>query len=211
MAGIYRKLIKSFTKFTGFDGWMIAKAEFKIIKQAGNIYTKDDNTALYMPDIKNSIVKQRKSYSVILAGMVYKGIAYSFIMHLIKPVEINFARDGFKQVEEVLPSYVSGSVYLFSLNYSKPCIKKFTEYIGDDNYIHQTERPVVPGLLVFEDVLEKEFCISKGYAYSENFTIVFKKPVLADEVINLYKTKDNRIFAMPSQGHKCILWELGYI
>ena len=55
MAGIYRKLIKSFTKFTGFDGWMIAKAEFKIIKQAGNIYTKDDNTALYMPDIKNSI------------------------------------------------------------------------------------------------------------------------------------------------------------
>ena len=140
--------------------------------------------------------------------MVYKDIEYNVIMYLIKPAEINFTKDGFKKVTEILPPYADGAVYLYSSAYSKLCIKEFTECTGDSNYIHQMETPVVPGMLMFEDVLENVFCVNNGYCVLEYFTIVFRKPVFADEIINLYKTGDNRIFAMPAQGHKCILWEL---
>lgn len=208
MLNIYRELIKSFPKFMGFDGWMIAKAEFKITKQTGVIYIKNDKTAGGLPDVENKIIKQRKNYSVIMAGMVYKGMEYSVIMHIIKPAGINFAKDGFKQVTEVLPSYVDSSVYLFSSCYSKLCIKEFTEFTDDSNYIHQMERPVVPGFLMFEDALGKGFCLNNNDDIPRSFTMVFRKPVFADEVINLYKTGDNKVFAMPAQGHRYILWEL---
>ena len=70
MLSIYRELLKGFTGLASFDGWMIAKAEFKIIKQTLYIHTKDDN--IIERDVKNKIIKQRKSYAVILAVMVYK-------------------------------------------------------------------------------------------------------------------------------------------
>ena len=57
-------------------------------------------------------------------------------------------------------------------------------------------------------VLENGFCVNNRYSGLECFRIIFRKPVFADEIINLYKTGDNRIFAMPAQGDKCILWEL---
>lgn len=40
MLSIYRELLKGFTGLASFDGWMIAKAEFKIIKQTLYIHTK---------------------------------------------------------------------------------------------------------------------------------------------------------------------------
>lgn len=206
MLSIYRELLKGFPGLASFDGWMIAKAEFKIIKQTLYIHTKDDNTI--ERDVKNKIIKQRKSYAVILAVMVYKDMEYNLIIHLIKPAEINFTKDGFKQVTEILPSYADRAVYLYSSAYSKLCIKEFTKCTGDSNYIHQLETPVVPGMLMFEDVLENGFCVNNKYSGLECFKIIFRKPVFADEIINLYKTEDNRIFAMPAQGDKCILWEL---
>lgn len=33
MLSIYRELLKGFTGLASFDGWMIAKAEFKIINK----------------------------------------------------------------------------------------------------------------------------------------------------------------------------------
>lgn len=206
MLSIYRELIKSFPKFMGFDGWMIAKAEFKIIEQPEDTYTTSNEKLDHLPVVKNEIIKQYKKYSVILASMVYKGIGYSVIMHLIKPAGINFGR-----ITETLSPYAGGSVYLFSSEYSKLCIKKFTECTGDNNYIHQAEKPVVPGFLMFEDVLKKVFYINNIYPGLESFKMVFKKPVFADEIINIYKTGSNIIFAMPAQGNKCILWELKYI
>ena len=107
-----------------------------------------------------------------------------------------------------MPSYADRAVYLYSSAYSKLCIKEFAECTGDSNYIHQLETPVVPGMLMFEDVLENGFCVNNRYSGLECFRIIFRKPVFADEIINLYKTGDNRIFAMPAQGDKCILWEL---
>jgi len=206
MLRIYRELIKSFTGFMCFDGWMIAKAEFRI---KNCIEKTSGKMASDMEYVKNELIKQNKNYSVIQARMVCGSMEYMVIMYLIKPVKTDFIKDGVRQAMGDLQMDVPGSVYMFTLEYSKSNIKEFTDCTGDINYIHQVERPVVPGFLMFEDALEKGFGVDNRYYSAGCYTIVFRKPVFADETIDIYKAGSfNRIFAIPSGGHGSILWEL---
>lgn len=205
MLCIYRELIKSFTGFMHFDGWMIAKAEFKIKKRQKKCGEKQQ------ADIKSEIIKQRRNYSVIKAGLSCENMEYMVVMHLLKPGETGFIQGGFKQEPRYLQAYCQDTGYMFSLEYSKYCIKEFTDCTGDSNYIHKVENPVVPGFLMFEDALERGFYVDNNYDSTESYTIIFKNPVFAGETINIYKANDsciNRIFAIPAEGHRYILWEL---
>ena len=68
---------------------------------------------------------------------------------------------------------------LYSQFYTAQEISEFTKDAGDDNSIHKGENPVVPGLLMLEDLLKK---ISKDKGH---FSITFEKPVTAGQTISV--------------------------
>ena len=65
---IYRKLVASLTEIKGFDGWMIAKAEFRTEEKGCNILKDTGNNIKF--------IKMRKVYSVISANIIYNNIEY---------------------------------------------------------------------------------------------------------------------------------------
>lgn len=68
---------------------------------------------------------------------------------------------------------------LYSKSYTAQLISEFTKDAGDDNSIHKGENPLVPGLLMLEDLLKK---ISKDKGH---FSITFEKPVTAGQTISV--------------------------
>lgn len=178
MVQIYRKLVKSFSKIKGFDGYMIAKAEFEI-------KTESETE-------KTVILRQRKNYAAIMSKTVYSGIGYTLIMYLIKPS---------KKRSEEKHIVNEGGTYLFTLKYTKDDIKQFVCDVKDSNYIHQTDRPVVPGFLVFEDILK--VCIESAGFKAGKYTILFRSPTFANEAID--------VFEIDKYGFKLINSERGTI
>lgn len=175
---IYRKLVASLTEIKGFDGWMIAKAEFRTEEKRCNILKDTGNNIKF--------IKMRKVYSVISANIIYNNIEYVLIMDIVKP-------DSISGINTSKPVKVAGSnagcTYLFTLKYMKDDIGRFTEAAGDSNPIHKTEKPVVPGFLMFEDI------ISKAYNYKDTadnmatgYTIYFRNPVFAGDEVEVYRT-----------------------
>ena len=68
---------------------------------------------------------------------------------------------------------------LYSKSYTAQEISEFTKDVHDDNSIHKGENPVVPGLLMLEDLLKN---ISK---YKGHFSITFENPVMAGQTISV--------------------------
>lgn len=178
MIYIYRKLVASFTEIKGFDGWMIAKAEFKTKKKGYDTLNDTGNNIKF--------IKMRKSYSVISSNIIYNDIEYTLIMDIAKPGSISGINTGKLAMKSA--SNVD-CIYLFTLKYTKDDIRRFTKAAGDSNSIHKPEKPVVPGFLMFEDI------ISQGYNYNDTtdntaagYTIYFRNPVFADEEVELYRS-----------------------
>ena len=86
MIYIYRKLVASFTEIKGFDGWMIAKAEFKTKKKGYDTLNDTGNNIKF--------IKMRKSYSVISSNIIYNDIEYTLIMDIAKPGSISGINTG---------------------------------------------------------------------------------------------------------------------
>lgn len=70
---------------------------------------------------------------------------------------------------------------LYSKSYTAQEISEFTKDADDDNSIHKGENPVVPGLLMIEDLFK---IISKDKGH---FRITFEKPVTAGQTISVYE------------------------
>lgn len=171
MEYIYRKLATSFSEIKGFDGWMIAKAEFNTVE-----LNFSKNTNIETIETKNTkILKQRRNYCTIMSEIIYNNMKYSLVAHLVKP----------KSRSTRNPVNVSDNCsYLFTLKYTKEDIRQFVCDLGDYNYIHQTDTPVVSGFLVFRDILKKLF-LGTGKC-----TIVFRNPAFADETIDVFQIGD---------------------
>lgn len=164
MKHIYRKLVQNFSSMKCFEGWMIAKVDFNVTKPELDKYINTENI---------QILRQRKNYSAVMSKTVYNGVEYMLIMHIIKP--------SGKYTKKNSASDICGT-YLFALKYTRDDIQQFVQSVGDSNYIHQSARPVVPGFLIFEDIILKT-CEERA----EDCTIVFKSPAFADETIDVFK------------------------
>jgi len=199
---IYRELVSSFSGIDGFSGWMIAKAEFKIEKAIGII---NRNSADRIVQAENKLIKKRKNYSVISSCKIYKNLEYTIIMYIVKTDGTVSKNMGGTYMANIAPGDVyPGFVYLCTLKYTTEDIRKYTEYIGDNNPIHHTSEPVVPGFMMFEDIIGKEL-----YKYvtgsSIKFVISFRKPVFAGEPAEVYKLHGRRkIIAVQPGGQKDI-------
>ncbi len=82
-----------------------------------------------------------------------------------------------------------GFKYLFTLKYTTEDIKRFTEFTGDNNPVHQTVTPVVPGFLMFGDITRKELYKYITVNSQVKFIICFRNPVFADEILEVYTWK----------------------
>ncbi|MDE6615698.1 MAG: MaoC family dehydratase [Lachnospiraceae bacterium] len=212
---IYMELVSSFSRIEGFSGWRIAKAEFKIEKAKCFINkTSIDDKA----EISRKFVKQRKNYSVISACTTYKNLEYTVIMYIVKPYVIsNKNRDIINKTDNMPEPGRQGFNYLFALKYKTEDIKRFTEFTGDNNPLHQTVTPVVPGFMMFGDITRKEL-----YKYIDGnsqvkFVIYFRNPVFADEILEVYmEAGTGKIIAVQADRYKdikktCYKWEVEII
>ncbi|MCI9079445.1 MAG: MaoC family dehydratase [Lachnospiraceae bacterium] len=209
---IYMELVSSFSGMDGFSGWMIAKAEFKIEKVLCGI----DKTSIgERTDISRKFIKHRKNYSVISTSLIYKNLEYKVIMYIVKPCGIVNKSMG----NEYKPANVEEAAspvfnYLFTLKYTLEDIKRFTEYTGDNNPIHQTTRPIVPGFLMFGDIIRNELYKYITGNSSVKFVIYFRAPVYAYEPLEAYmKDGTGKIIAVQPGGYadiregQCYKWE----
>ncbi len=66
-------------------------------------------------------------------------------------------------------------------------IGAFVQAVGDVNTIHQGDRPVVPGLLILEQVLK-----TTGYADVSSLTLKFIRPAFSGETLSISEEARNR-------------------
>lgn len=190
---IYMELVSGFSKVEGFSGWMIAKAEFKIEKAVYNI----NKTSINM-----EFLKRHKNYSVISACTIYKNLEYTLIMYIVKPHGISSkSNDIINKADNMEEPGKTGFNYLFTLKYTIEDIKKFIEFTGDNNPVHQTATPVVPGFLMFGDITRKElYKYITGNSHVK-FIIYFRNPVFAGETLEVYaEAGTGKIIAVQADG-----------
>lgn len=208
---IYMELVSGFSKIEGFSGWMIAKAEFKIEKTAYSINkTSANKTAVNM-----KFIKQNKNYSIISACTIYENLEYTLIMYIIKPQGINNKnRDIVNKAYNMGEPGRPGFNYLFTLKYTTEDIKRFIKFTGDNNPVHQTATPVVPGFLMFGDIARKELYKYITGNSQVKLIIYFRNPVFADEALEVYtEAGTGKIIAVQADGYNgirkntCYKWE----
>lgn len=203
---IYRELVKSLTNIKGFNGWFIARLELKIEK------TKLPGNETSGKHIKNQFIKQRKNFSAISAYTIHGNAIYTLIMHIVKPASmpgtdtIKEQPGLFANKNNFTNSAYTNYTYLFNLEYNIECINKFIENTGDSNIIHQKVQPVVPGFLMFEDIILKMPYKDIIDSSKTRYVMVFRKPVIAGEEIEVYKldNANGKIIALPAGSLKNI-------
>lgn len=233
---IYMGLVSSFSRIEGFNGWMIAKAEFKIEKATciNNKISIDETLIINETAISTKLLKQCKNYSVISACIIYKNLEYTVVMYIVKPYSIgnnprdiadkadNLEENNFIKQVPAMPFNKQGT-YLTRLKYTTEDIKRFTEFTGDKNLLHQTVMPVVPGFLMFGDIIKKELYKYIAGNTQVKFIIYFRNPAFADEVLDVYiEAGAGKIIAVQADGYKgngykdirkkpCYKWEADII
>ncbi len=174
----FRKLILDFSQIDGFAGWLIAKVELDM----NNFFSKD---------ITPHVVKLSRNYAVInMCKKCFFGI-YTFmcdiIVYLVKPCDIN----KIKQNKQIAKNDISEKLF-FRSAYTIEDIENFTNDIGDTNYIHRTDMPIVPGFLMLEQLLSRMFDKVKDTGKFLNnrgmyMEITFYNPLYAGETIEIYR------------------------
>lgn len=178
-----KNLFRAFSEVKGFDGWMIGKLYFyKKENKEGNL-------------LSASIVKRKKNFAVI--EVTGEGICIQMVV--LKPQTIPKVYDadrmwqtmeysgsgslwkktGSKEKKFNLPE---GCAEVASRVFSREEVQIFAEEAGDNNWIHQTERPIVPGLMMAEWLWKME-----GISLLDKI-MIFRKPVYVQEKIVIYQS-----------------------
>lgn len=178
MKNIFRRLVSGFSEMKGFDGWLIARVELCIMEI--DKYVATDTETDTSTRINTDIVKSNKSHAVLNACMEYKDRQFSMDMLLVKS---KGKKSGQQSVSER-----NHKGYFCNLQYDISDINRFTKEIGDYNYIHHTNNPIVPGLMFFEDMLSR---IAEADILETSVPVqlcmLFKKPVFPNEKIYVYE------------------------
>lgn len=201
----YRKLIRGFSKIKGFDGWMIATAELSG-KKYGILADTDCDTAEIDDNVKTQILKQKPVMAVMQSFFDETFINMNIVkMHenVDKPDIQNrfcgYKEDDTDKYEEVC-----------QMTFTVEEILNFVTEVKDDNYIHKTDVPIVPGFYI----LEKMVLFIKNFKDSERVVIKFRKPAYAGDIITVAGTKtdvtgrEKYIGYATEKGKDYILWEM---
>lgn len=188
-----RDIFPLFSKRKGFDGWMIVKLHFQTREKMAS--ETDKKTAV--------VLKKKKNYAIL--GLLWKqGL---ILMHLMMP---QFLAENKSVV--IWQDKTDDSFYLpesckkvGSKVFSKEDVLKFTEEIQDYNWIHQTERPIVPGFMMVEWIWE----IERISLWDK--VMIFRAPAYVQEGIELYIDSFSGCYFAIAKGagrKNRLLWEV---
>lgn len=180
-----RTLFRSFSEIKGFDGWMIGK--ISIFRNEGK---EAEATA--------SVVKQKKSIAILEAAEGEIGIR----MMVVQPQ--NIPQAGSREREFSLPD---GSMPQDSRIFQREEILAFAGEVLDHNWIHQTQCPIVPGLLMVEWMWNMNGASLLGSI------MTFRAPAYAQEEIIIYRdsAEQNYYAVTERQGTLHLLWEIKHL
>lgn len=191
-----RTLFSKFSAVGGFEGWMIAKLNFKrLLAERGRV-SKENSEAV--------ILRQRARYAIFQA----EDTDWQIQMHLIKPKEQN-KDTATKEEQKRFPEeelYCGKEIARWQI--AKKEILEFVASVKDLNSIHRTEHAVVPGFL-FVERLWKEKKVSEHIKGWKEFEVVFSSPAYEEEMITLLQEeKTGNIFAVTRrETEPILLWE----
>lgn len=179
--GKIRNYFAALSKPAGFENWVIAKVEIKSAVTASELESN-----LNSDEINVLIKKKKKDYALIIV----EDNIVSFEVYLIRIV--NKSNDGFnmsssesckKNKADFLRYLSDENMFLENtISFNKNEIMEFVCGVGDSNPIHRTENAVVPGLLMFEQLLELYSVLSCEIKYI--------LPVFEEEKIEIYRKTD---------------------
>lgn len=173
----YRNILRMFSNTGNYDGYFIGKVslEFNMAADAGK-----------MSENQAHIIKSRENYAELAAGGDFADGYLSIHMYLMKPVSKAAAQSN----SGVQNKFATVNEYTQDMIFSKSEILSFVSDTGDFNPIHQGEHPVVPGLLIMEQLI---------LDLMHSFIIRFRTPLYADEPVRLVPHKASGRM----DGYKC--------
>lgn len=192
---------------------MIGKLAFKYDGTKRKCRDKEtDNSAEKEDDkvVNVEIVKQKHNYAIL------ETIVENFCvrMYIMRPKEQWEEKTGLSDKKLEIPKECK---LLFSQSFSSEEIYVFVTEVGDENEIHKTERPVVPGFLMAELLwgyhVVPEFLEGKepdGEKRNWNMNMTFRAPAYADEKIDVYQESvSGKVFAVTEREQQIkLLWEM---
>lgn len=182
---VYEKLAAGFSIIEGYEGWMIVRVNYGVETIAEKMEIQSIR--------QQCIVKKKKArYSILESFFVAEGKRFYMEMHLMKPQEEERmqkkkARNlSEKELNQGLSQSALGNM-IDCVTFQKLDIIRFVQRVKDKNPIHQTEEPVVPGLLLLHSMLK----LLMGQKL-QRIEIWFRNPVFAGERIMIYEQQKNK-------------------
>ena len=184
-----RTLFSKFSAVGGFEGWMIAKLNFKRLLAGSGRVSKENSEAV--------ILSQRARYAIFQA----EDANWQVQMHLIKPKEQKkeiTSKEGQKKNWDKEMKF-SKEIAKWKIN--KEEILEFVTLVEDLNSIHRTEHAVVPGFLFIERMWNNAKvaeCIKEW----KEFEVIFSVLLMKRKRLLCYKRKKWEIFLQLQDGRR---------
>lgn len=161
-----QEIFLPFFKEKGLKGWMIIKIHFQ----------KEGKIEAVKKETEPVVLKKKKNYCLL--GLLWQqGIIF---MHLYLPQSLIEYHSDF-----TLQGLPKNCEKVASKMFSKEEIREFVRTVRDDNWIHQTEKPIVPGLMMLAWIWDREVSLWDK-------AIIFRTPAYAEEEIALYFHVDSK-------------------
>lgn len=159
---------------------------------------------------KEKVCKAR--YCVVESIYSDRKIRYCLEMHLIKPYKIptqglQVKKDSMERNYNKFSKSITGNLKeVWKVKFSKEEIVSFTTLAGDENFIHKTKQPIVPGLLFLKEFF-KHIPLENQL---QKIEMQFHSPTFSNELVTIYKSVDkNCYFAFTGpETQKRLAWEL---
>lgn len=164
----YRNGIKQFSNYKGFQGWVIAKAVY----QRSKISCAGIGQGCIL-------VKQRSRSAILQSSWIKENMEESVTITLMKPDREMLVEDAVHRGAEKFCKEGEGK--FFSIGE----IQDFVTDVKDDNAIHRTSHPIVPGLEILENVLSKIDTQEVQVTQEVHLEIYFKHPLFAGRKVEI--------------------------
>lgn len=191
-----RELFSTFSGVGQFDGWMIAKLNFRRLLKGSQVVSKEKYEAV--------VLRQRARYAILES----EDDAWQIQMHLIKPREQkkeDGSREGHKKCLEK-ESFSGEEIARWKLD--KKEILDFVNAVEDMNPIHRREHAIVPGFL-FVEKLWTDAKVAEQINKWQEFQLIFSNPAYEEETITLLKEEKTGNISAVTKREKVpiLLWE----
>lgn len=185
-----RTLFASFSGVGEFEGWMIAKLNFRHMSKESEEVLKEKSKA--------AVLRQKARYAILES----EDDTWQIQMHLIKPKEQKEENKKFLEKKWTFGEEIT------KWRIAREEILDFVISVNDWNPIHRTEHAIVPGFL-FAEKLWKDPKIADQIEEWNAFELIFYHPAYEEEAISLLKEKKTgSIWAFAEREKKPILlWE----